>query len=106
MWTVHSTLFFRMIVRIERLQVRVAILVSYVPRAMGVGVLSGPGDLSRIDTHSRWQCMRNPKRSISTILRKIGDCEQSKRYMIHTNLSKISSDRNVYYPGLFRRIYM
>ena len=50
--------------------------------------------------------MRNPKRSISTILRKIGDCEQSKRYMIHTNLSKISLDRNVYDPGLFRRIYM
>ena len=38
--------------------------------------------------------VRNPKRSISTILRKIGDCEQAKRYMIHTNLSKISFDRN------------
>ena len=38
MQTVHSPLFFRMIVRIQRLQVWVAILVSYVPRAMGVGV--------------------------------------------------------------------
>ena len=45
--------------------------------------------------------VRNPKRSMSTILRKIGDCEQSKRYIIHTNLSKIS----VYDPGLYR-IYM
>ena len=81
-------------VGIERLQVRVAILVSYVPWAIGVEVLSDPEDLSRIDTHS-----------ISTILRKIGDCEwQSKRYMIHANLSKISLNRIVHDPGLFRRI--
>ena len=38
--TVHSPLFFRKIVRIERLPVRAAILVLYVPRGRALGFIA------------------------------------------------------------------
>ena len=49
-WTLHSPLFFRKIVRTERLPVREAILVSYVKKStegVGVGVYSGGGREAR-----------------------------------------------------------
>ena len=89
-FTVSS--FFRKIVRIKRLPVRTAILVSYVPRgrALGFKAVGGgkreqyfslflpnhPRPLSGFDTHARWLPITQSARSRRSC-GKIGDCEQS-----------------------------
>ena len=90
--SLHSLQFFRKIVRIKRLPVRTAILVSYVPRGRALGfkaVVGGkreqyfslflpnhPRPLSGFDTHARWLPITQSARSRRSY-GKIGDCEQS-----------------------------
>ena len=82
----------RQIVRIERLPVRVAILVLYVPRGRASGFRGAreegtssqtvPRRLSRFDTHPRWSLVTQSARYRRSY-GKIGDCEQSTFSPIH-----------------------
>ena len=68
--TIHSPLFFRFVVRIERLTVWTAILVSYVPRGLASGFKAVGG--GRYFWLLSKMAAPNAKRSIWTILGKNG----------------------------------
>ena len=78
-----SQLFFRKIVRIERLPVQEAILVSYVPRGWA---LAPPKKICH-SLHTRWPTVTQSAQSYG----KIGDCEHFRVKLAHTLVSFFTS---------------